>query len=156
MGRSSAAPSKGWRNSADDGRGCDRPQVWLYVGGVTEPASEPTLADVLAVMNAGFAQLSTALATTNANLDSQRRVLAELQVKAGFLEANQSALGTRQAELAGQIRGGFEAAARDAKLLREDIAGVKSDMAFVEGFNRDMHEALVRYIADPHAHPDAA
>jgi hypothetical protein len=91
---------------------------------VTEPTPEPTLADVLAVMN--------------------------------FVEANQNAQGTRQAELAGQVRSGFEAVARDMNLLREDIAGVKSDTAFVEGFNRDMHEALVRHIADPHAHPDAA
>lgn len=141
---------------ADGGRGCDQVGGLAYVVVVTEPTPEPTLADVLAVMNAGFAQLSTAQSTTNANLESQRRMLAELSSKVAFVEANQNAQGTRQAELAGQVRSGFEAVARDMNLLREDIAGVKSDTAFVEGFNRDMHEALVRHIADPHAHPDAA
>lgn len=147
---------RGWRSLAQCERGCDQEGGRGYGVVVTEPAPEPTLSDVIALMTAGFAQLSTAQATTNANLESQRRMLAELSSKVAFVEANQSVQGTKQAELAGQIRGGFEAAARDMAALREDIAGVKSDMAFVEGFNRDMHEALVRHIADPNAHPDAA
>lgn len=127
-----------------------------YAADVTEPAPEPTLADVLAVMNAGFAQLSTALATTNANLDAQNRAIAALSAKTAFVEANSSVLMNKQAELRGEIRTSFEVVARDVAQVREDIAGVKADTAFVERWSQDMHEALVRHIADPNAHRDAA
>lgn len=137
-------------------RGCDQTPGRGYVVGVTEPTPEPTLADVLAVVNAGFAQLTTALATTNASLEAQNRAIAALSSKTAFVEANQNVLMDKQAELRGAIRTSFEAVARDMKQVQEGIAGVKSDTAFVERWNQDMHEALVRHIADPHAHPDAA
>lgn len=111
---------------------------------VTE-TPEPTLADVLAAVNA------------------QSRAIANLAASVSFVEANQNALRDSLAETRGQIRTSFETVARDMTRtveaighVREDIAGVKADTAFVERWNQDMHEALVRHIADPNAHRNAA
>lgn len=58
-----------WRPVANRPRACDQTGGRRYFVPVTEPAPEPTLADVMEVMKAGFSQLSTALATANARLE---------------------------------------------------------------------------------------
>lgn len=53
--------------------------------------AEPTNADLMAFMKLGFAQLTTAIATTNAKIDEGvgqlRADVAELKVEFGLLEA---------------------------------------------------------------------
>ena len=101
-------------------------------------APEPTLADVLAAVNA------------------QSRALANLAASVAFVEATQNTLRDSLAETRGEIRSSFQAVARDMTQVRADIAAVKSDTAFSEGYVNDMHEAVRRHIVDPNAHRNAA
>ena len=72
-----------------------------YAANVTNPAPEPTLADVLEVMKAGFAQVMLEHAKTNAKIDTVRdelkadiaQVRADvlaLKVEHGLYEQHQS------------------------------------------------------------------
>lgn len=55
---------------ADDGMGCDQPQVRLYVGSVTEAPQEPTLADVMEYLKQFSGHVMAELAKTNGKLDA--------------------------------------------------------------------------------------
>lgn len=124
--------------------------------GVSESTPEPTNADLAAQLAELTAFLNTAFSAVNANFKSQHEAIAKVAASAMMIEANQNSLNNSVAQHRGETRSGFESVARDLKRAQEGIAGVKSDTAFVERWNQDMHEALVRHIADPNAHPDAA
>lgn len=63
---------------------------------MTQPASEPTNADLLTFMQAAFAQLSTALATTNAKVDELKGDLASTEDRLrGEIRATEATLGAR-------------------------------------------------------------
>jgi hypothetical protein len=151
---------------ADPGRGCDQTPGRGYVVGVTEPAPEPTLSDIAAQLAALTRLVSEGFATANANFETQHRSIAGIGSKVAMMDSQTNVTAAGLAEHRGEFRNhaqNMQAFVRDtAKIgevvgrMAEDVAGIKSDTAFVEGFNRDMHEALVRHIADPHAHPDAA
>jgi len=147
---------------------------------VTEPTSEPTLANVIAALNEqaaaitaltsivqqGFSHAMTEIAGTKADIKAQGRAIAELSSKTTFVEANQNGVLNAMAEHRGEFRShaqNMQAFVRDtAKIgesvsrMAEDVAGIKADTAFVEGYVNDMHEAVQRHVADPNAHPNAA
>jgi hypothetical protein len=130
-----------------------------YIAKVTEtPAAnpEPTLADVLAAVRA--------LATDVA-------VIKAAQTEAKFTAAQNSAdisvMRESYSRTHAAVQSGFDTVRRDIERLRTDeaahteqiradVAGVKADTAIAERYGADLHEALVRHIADPNAHRDAA
>lgn len=97
---------------------------------VTEPQSEPTLADVLEVMKVGFAQLSTAIADTRA------------EMREGFTE----------------VRG--EIAASEDRLrgeIQATEADLKSRIGAVQEVLRTVKADIAAHVNDPNAHrPHAA
>lgn len=117
---------------------------------------EPTLAAVLAAVQA----LATDVAVIKASQIETR--FAAAQNSADISVMRESYSKTHAA-----VQAGFDAVRRDIERLhsdgaarteqiRADIAGVKADTAIAEQYGADMHEALVRHIADPNAHRDAA
>lgn len=137
---------------ADDGRACDQSQVRLYVGGVTQPTPEPTLTDVLAAIKA----LATDVAVVKAAQGEMRFAVAQNAADMSVLRdahAKTNACVESVRRDIAQLRTDGE---RHTDQIRADVAGVKTDTAFVEGYVTDMHEAVRRHIADPNAHPDAA
>lgn len=151
---------------AERRRGCDQVGGLAYGVSVTNPAPEPTLSDIAAQLSALTRLVSEGFATANANFETQHRSIAGIGSKVAMMDSQTNVTAAGLAEHRGEFRNhaqNMQAFVRDtAKIgevvgrMAEDVAGIKSDTAFVEGFNRDMHEALVRHIADPHAHPDAA
>lgn len=124
---------------------------------------EPTLADVLsaiAALGADVAKAKTDIAVIKAGQIESR--IAEMQSTADFTVLRDS-----YSKMHGAVSSGFDSVRRDIERLRTDeaahseqiradVAGVKADTAFVEGYVNDMHEAVRRHIIDPSAHRNAA
>lgn len=123
---------------------------------IPDPQPQPTLADVLNAITA----LKTDVAAMKAG-QIESRVAAMQQA------ADVTVLRDSYSKMHGAVLTGFDAVRRDLERLRTDeaahteqiradIAGVKADTAIAERYGADLHEALVRHIADPNAHRDAA
>jgi hypothetical protein len=79
-------------------------------------APEPTLNDVIAVMNAGFAQVMTELAKTNAKIDGVQDSLgARIDVAETSLRAE---IRATEARLAGRI----DSVSHALRTVKEDLA----------------------------------
>ena len=112
---------------------------------MTEPIPEPTLNDIVALLEA-----------IAAGQQAQGRSISALAGKVAMVEATTHATQGFVAESRGEARAGVEAIRSDLRQVRADIAGVKADTAFVEQHQADVHEAFRRHLADPDAHPHAA
>lgn len=112
---------------------------------MTEPIPEPTLNDIVALLEA----IASAQQT-------QGRSLSALAGRLMMVEATTNATQGAVAESRGETRAAFEAVRSDLRQVREDVAGVKADTAFVEQHQADVHEAFRRHLADPDAHGHAA
>jgi hypothetical protein len=137
---------------ADDGRGCNQVGGRGYGVVVTESTPEPTLADVMAAIKALATDVAVVKATQGEMRFSVAQSAADMSVlRDAHAKTNANVESVRR-DIA-QLRADGE---RHTEQIRADVAGVKTDTAFVEGYVNDMHEAVRRHIADPHAHPDAA
>jgi hypothetical protein len=116
-----------------------------YRKGMTEQTPEPTLNDIVALLEA-----------IAAGQQAQSRSISALAGKVSMIESTTHATQGFVAESRGEARAGIEAVRSDLRQVRADVAGVKADTAFIEQHQADMHEALRRHIADPNAHGRAA
>lgn len=127
------------------------------------PEPQPTLADV---MNA-IAALSADVAKTKVDVAAMKTRQIESQVTGMQQAADMTVLRDSYSKMHGAVLSGFDTVRRDIERLRTDeaahteqvradVAGVKADTAFVEGYVNDVHEAVRRHIVDPDAHRHAA
>lgn len=137
-----------------------------YIAKVTTPehnAPEPSLSDVMAAI----AALGADVAQAKADIAVIKAGQIESRITAMQSNADMSVLRESYSKMHGAVLSGFDNVRRDierlrndetahAEQIRADVAGVKADTAFVEGYVGDMHEAVRRHIADPNSHRDAA
>ncbi|NUQ98332.1 MAG: hypothetical protein HOY79_17870 [Streptomyces sp.] len=105
---------------------------------MTQPAPEPTLADVLEVMKAGFAQLSTAIATTNANVEATNLAVADLSSKVDALDAKVDSIDAKTDAMQTEMREGF--------------AGLKGETALLERYVLGVQRAVTDHLNNPDNH----
>jgi hypothetical protein len=140
-------------------------EIGEYVALVADqtPEPQPTLADILSAI----AAIAADAAKTRADVAAMKARQIESQVTAMQQAADVTVLRDSYSKMHGAVLSGFDTVRRDLERLRTDetahteqvrgdIAGVKADTAFVEGYVNDMHEAVRRHIVDPNSHRDAA
>jgi hypothetical protein len=101
-------------------------------------SAEPTNAEILHAIN---------------HLADRLAAFEQAAVSRGMLRAGLVELARQNSQTSERAA---ERISRELGLFREDVLGLKTDLALTEQHSEDLQEAMRRHLGDPGAHRDAA